>query len=47
MVATRLRPIEARMAEVRRQFEENGLSLDQPWLNAGSVHRYEFPFPVS
>jgi hypothetical protein len=34
------------MAEVRRQFEQRGLSLDQPWRNPGSVDRYQFPLPV-
>jgi hypothetical protein len=35
-----------RLEEVRRQFEQRGLSLDRPWLNAGSLDRYEFPFPA-
>jgi hypothetical protein len=47
MVATRRMPVEERMAELRRQFEQRGLSLDRPWLNPGSMDRYEFPFPVS
>ena len=46
MAATRGQPAEERLQEVRRQFERRGLSLDRPWLNAGSVDRYEFPFPV-
>lgn len=46
MAATRERPPRERMAELRRQFELRGLSLDRPWLNAGSMDRYEFPFPV-
>jgi len=46
MAATRGEPPEERLREVRRQFERRGLSLDRPWLNAGSVDRYEFPFPV-
>lgn len=46
MVATRGKSLCERRAELRRQFEQRGLSLDQPWLNAGSVDCYEFPFPV-
>jgi hypothetical protein len=46
MAATRGKPAEERLEEVRREFERSGLSLDRPWLNAGSVDRYEFPFPV-
>jgi hypothetical protein len=46
MAATRGKPLDERRAEVRLQFEQQGLSLDQPWLNAGSVDCYEFPFPV-
>jgi hypothetical protein len=46
MVATRGKSTDERMAEVRRRFEERGLSLDRPWLNPGSVDRYQFPFPV-
>ena len=47
MVATRGMPVEERIAELGRQFEQRGLSLDRPWLNPGSMDRYEFPFPVS
>ena len=46
MAATRGQPAEERLAEVRRQFERRGLSLDRSWLNAGSLDRYPFPFPV-
>ena len=46
MVAARGKSADERMAEVRRQFEQRSLSLDQPWLNPGSVDRYPFPFPV-
>jgi len=46
MAVTRGKPAEERLQEVRRQFERRGLSLDQPWLNPGSVGRYEFPFPA-
>jgi len=46
MAATCGRPAEERLQEVRRQFEKRGLSLDRPWLNAGSVDRYDFPFAV-
>jgi hypothetical protein len=46
MAATRGKSLDERRAEVRRQFEQRGLSLDQPWLNAGSTDSYEFPFPV-
>ena len=47
MVATRGMPVEERIAELGRQFEQRGLSLDRPWLNPGSMDGYEFPFPVS
>jgi hypothetical protein len=47
MAATRGMPVEERIAELRHQFEQRGLSLDRPWLNPGSMDRYEFPFPVS
>jgi hypothetical protein len=47
MVASHGKTIDQRMAEVRRQFEQRGLSLDQPWLNPGSVDLYAFPFPVA
>jgi hypothetical protein len=46
MAATRGKSADERMAEVRRQFEQRGLSLDQPWRNPGSVDRYQFPLPV-
>ena len=35
--------LQDRVKEVRVHFERQGLSLDQPWLNAGSVDVYEFP----
>jgi len=44
MTATRGQRAEERLEEVRWQFERRGLSLERPWLNAGSVDRYEFPF---
>jgi hypothetical protein len=47
IVASRGMPVQERIAELARQFEQRGLSLDQPWLNPGSTDRYEFPFPVS
>jgi HopA1 effector protein family len=47
MAATRGMPLEERIAELGREFEQRGLSLDQPWLNPGSMDCYEFPFPVS
>jgi hypothetical protein len=46
MVSTHGKSLDERWAAVRRAFEERGLALDQPWLNPGSVDRYEFPFPV-
>ncbi len=46
MTATRGKSLDERRAEVRLKFEQRGLSLDQPWLNAGSVDCYQFPFPV-
>jgi hypothetical protein len=47
MAATIGKPADERVAELRRHFAQRGLSLDQPWLNPGSLDRYEFPFPVS
>lgn len=47
MVASHGKTINERIAEVRRQFEQRGLSFHQPWLNPGSVDRYVFPFPVA
>ena len=46
MTATRGKPAEERLDEVRRQFDERGLTLDRPWLNSRSADRYEFPFPA-
>jgi hypothetical protein len=47
MAATPGKPVEERLQEVQRQFDQRGLSLERPWLNAGSVDRYEFPFPAA
>ncbi len=47
MVASRGKSVEAKLEEVAQQFQQRGLSLDQPWLNQGSIDRYEFPYPVS
>ncbi len=47
MAASRGQPVEERLQEVRHQFERRGLSLDRPWLNAGSRDSYEFPFPAA
>ena len=47
MAATAGKAADERVAELRRHFEQRGLSLDQPWLNPGSVDRYEFPCAVS
>jgi hypothetical protein len=47
MAASSGKSLDERRAEVQRAFEERGLSLEKPWLNPGSVDRYEFPFPVS
>ena len=47
MASSRGRSLEERLLEVRTHFELRGLSLDRPWLNAGSVDCYEFPFPVA
>ena len=47
MVRSRGKSVEESLQELARQFEQNGVSLDRPWLNPGSVDRYEFPFPVS
>jgi hypothetical protein len=46
MAATHGKPVEERLAEVQRQFEQRELSLEQPWLNPGSTDCYQFPFPV-
>lgn len=46
MAATQDQAADERIRELRRQFEQRGLSPDRPWLNAGSVDRYEFPFPA-
>jgi len=43
MTASRGKPVQERLAEVRRRFEERGLSLDTPWLNPNSPGRYEYP----
>ena len=43
MAATRGQSPAQRLEEVRRQFEQQGLSLDQPWLNPGSLDCYDFP----
>lgn len=47
MCRTLGRPVDERLAEVRLQFEQRSLSLDRPWLNPGSLDRYEFPFPAA
>ncbi len=47
MAATRGKPADERIAELRRQFERRGLSLARPWLNPGSMDRYEFPIPAA
>ena len=46
MTASRGQAVEARLDEVRRQFQERGLSLDTPWLNANSPGDYEYPFAL-
>jgi hypothetical protein len=46
MVAARGKSLDERKAEVRRAFDQHGLSLDRPWLNPGSFDRYQFPYPV-
>jgi hypothetical protein len=44
MAATRgLAPAD-RLEDLRRRFAARGLSLDAPWLNAGSTDVYPFPF---
>jgi hypothetical protein len=47
MAATLGKPADERLREVARHFERRGLSLDRAWLNAGSIDRYEYPFPVA
>jgi len=47
MAASAGKPVEERLREVRKQFEQRGLSFDQPWLNPASVDRYDFPLPVA
>lgn len=46
MCASQGWPVETRLFDLRAKFEQRGLSLDQPWLNPGSVDCYEFPFPA-
>ena len=43
MAATRGRPPAERLEALRSRFAARGLSLDTPWLNAGSVDRYAYP----
>jgi hypothetical protein len=43
MAASQGSPVEDRLAEVRRHFEQRGLSWDAPWLNANSSGAYEYP----
>jgi len=47
MVATRGKPVNYRLAELRKHFDRRGLAFDRPWLNRGSVDCYDFPFPVA
>ena len=47
MVATRGKPVDERLAEVSKQFEQLGLAFDRPWLNARSVDCYDFPLLVA
>lgn len=47
MAASRGRAVQDRLVEVARQFAQRGLSLDAPWLNAGSPGGYEYPFPTA
>lgn len=47
MSRTQGRPVDERLAELRRQFEQRNLSLDRPWLNPGSVDRYDFPCAIA
>jgi hypothetical protein len=43
MAAAHGRTVEQRLDEVRRHFEDRGLSLDTPWLNANAAGDYEYP----
>jgi len=47
MSSTRSRPVDERMLAVSGQFERRGLSMEKPWLKAGSVDGYEFPLTVA
>jgi hypothetical protein len=47
MAASQQKAVGERLAEVRRHFEERGLSLDSPWLNANSQGQYEYPFSIA
>ncbi len=47
MSATRGVAVDERMLAVRGQFERRGLSMEKPWLNAGSLDAYEFPLTVA
>ena len=47
ILACRGQGVEQHIEELRRQFEQRGLSFEQPWLNSGSIDRYPFPYPLS
>ncbi|HUB82430.1 MAG TPA: T3SS effector HopA1 family protein [Bryobacteraceae bacterium] len=43
MAASPGKPVEERLAELRRCFAERGLCFDSPWLNANSAETYDYP----
>ncbi len=38
------RSIPEKLEGIKEAFNRRGLSLDSPWLNAGSAREYQFPF---
>jgi len=47
IIASRGKSTSERLEELGRQFARRGLSLETPWLNAGSANIYEYPFPTA
>jgi hypothetical protein len=46
ILASRGKSVPERLEELVRQFARRGLSLETPWLNAGSPEGYRYPFPT-
>ena len=47
ITASRGKNVAEGLEELSRQFARRGLSLETPWLNAGSANTYEYPFPTA